>query len=147
MEVVILVGIQASGKSSFYREQFFATHMRISFDLLRTRHRERSLLGWCLGHQQPFVVDTTNVTAAERGLYRAGAGGWIAGGRLRLESDVPSSIRRACLWLRLAARSGAWNCRVARRAFESCSSRRLAMTAALRSRRGARSFETLNRIV
>jgi predicted kinase len=30
MEAVILVGIQASGKSTFYAQRFFDTHVRIS---------------------------------------------------------------------------------------------------------------------
>jgi predicted kinase len=35
MQAVILVGIQAAGKSPFYRERFFGSHVRISLDLLR----------------------------------------------------------------------------------------------------------------
>lgn len=66
MEAVILVGIQAAGKSTFYRERFFGSYVQISLDLLRTRHRERSLLAWCLSYGQRFVVDNTNVSAAER---------------------------------------------------------------------------------
>ena len=69
MEAVILVGIQASGKSTFYQQRFFDTHVRISRDLLRTRSRERTLLQACLESRQPFVVDNTNVTAEERARY------------------------------------------------------------------------------
>jgi predicted kinase len=69
MEAVILVGIQASGKSTFYQQRFFDTHVRISRDLLRTRSRERLLLQACLESRQPFVVDNTNVTAEERARY------------------------------------------------------------------------------
>jgi predicted kinase len=95
MEAVIFVGIQASGKSTFYRERFFATHVRISLDLLRTRRRERSLLDWCLDHQQPFVVDNTNPTAAERAVYiaPAQAAGFRVVGYV-FESDASASIRR-----------------------------------------------------
>ena len=57
MEAVILIGIQGSGKSTFYRERFFDTHVRISLDLLRTRHREALLLRACLEGKQRFVVD------------------------------------------------------------------------------------------
>jgi hypothetical protein len=57
MDAVILVGVQAAGKSTFYRERFFATHVRIRLDLLRTRHRERSLMARCLGHGQRSVQD------------------------------------------------------------------------------------------
>jgi hypothetical protein len=55
MEAVILIGIQGSGKSTFYRKRFFDTHMRISLDLLRTRHREKLLLRACLEGTQSFV--------------------------------------------------------------------------------------------
>ena len=73
MEAVILVGIQASGKSTFYQQRFFDTHVRISRDLLRTRSREGLLLQACLEGRQPFVVDNTNVRAEERARYVAAA--------------------------------------------------------------------------
>ena len=69
MEAVVFVGMQASGKSSFYKERFFSTHVRISLDLLRTRNRERRLLAACLETQQPFVIDNTNPTREERAKY------------------------------------------------------------------------------
>lgn len=69
MEAVIFVGLQASGKSSFYIERFFASHVRISLDLLKTRHRELRLLELCIATQQPFVVDNTNPTRAARSRY------------------------------------------------------------------------------
>ncbi|HEX6042580.1 AAA family ATPase [Longimicrobium sp.] len=69
MEAVILVGIQASGKSTFYQQRFFDTHVRISRDLLRTRNREQQLMRTCLQTRQPFVIDNTNVTAEERARF------------------------------------------------------------------------------
>lgn len=69
MHAVVLIGIPASGKSSFYATRFVATHLRINLDMLRTRHREAELVGTCLRLQQPFVVDNTNATAAERARY------------------------------------------------------------------------------
>ena len=71
MEAVVFIGLQASGKSSFYQERFFSTHVRISLDLLRTRNRERRLLTVCLETQQPFVIDNTNPTREERAKYIA----------------------------------------------------------------------------
>lgn len=68
-EAVILVGIQGAGKSTFYRDRFFDTHVRINLDMLRTRHRERLLLEACLAAGQSFVVDNTNPTAADRARY------------------------------------------------------------------------------
>lgn len=69
VEAVILIGAQASGKSTFYRERFFRTHVRISLDLLRTRHRESLLLNACLEMKQGFVVDNTNPTFEDRARY------------------------------------------------------------------------------
>ena len=61
--------MQAAGKSSFYRERFFHTHVRVSLDLLQTRHREGRFLQLCLETGQPFVVDNTNPTPADRARY------------------------------------------------------------------------------
>ena len=69
MEAVVFVGIQASGKSSFYRARFFDTHLRINLDMLKTRHRERLLLHACIEAKQPFVVDNTNPSVEERARY------------------------------------------------------------------------------
>ena len=69
MEAVIFVGIPGSGKTTFFRDRFFDSHVRISKDLLRTRHREQVLMQACLSTQQRFVVDNTNVLAVERRLY------------------------------------------------------------------------------
>jgi predicted kinase len=69
MEAVIFAGIQASGKTTFYRERFFETHLRLSLDMLRTRARERILLDACLAARQSFVVDNTNVLASDRAIY------------------------------------------------------------------------------
>jgi predicted kinase len=69
MEAVIFVGIQGAGKSTFYLQRFFDTHIRINLDMLRTRHRERIFLHACILGKQPFVVDNTNVLAAERARY------------------------------------------------------------------------------
>ncbi len=69
MHAVIFTGIQASGKTTFYRERFFETHVRISLDMLHTRNREQILLRACLEAKQPLVIDNTNVLAAERAGY------------------------------------------------------------------------------
>jgi predicted kinase len=69
MEAVILIGIQAVGKSTFFSRRFADTHVRINLDMLRTRHRERILLEACIAAKQPFVVDNTNATVAERAKY------------------------------------------------------------------------------
>ena len=69
MEAIIFVGIQGAGKTTYYQQHFFHTHVRISLDMLKTRHRERLLLAACLAGQQPFVIDNTNPLIAERAVY------------------------------------------------------------------------------
>ena len=69
MEAVIFVGIQGAGKSTFYKERFFDTHVRINLDMLKTRHRETLLLDACIKAKQRFVVDNTNVTVETRRRY------------------------------------------------------------------------------
>src|SRR5215813_11820573 len=62
MEAIIFIGIQATGKSTFFQQRFFATHVRINLDMLKTRNRERILLAACLEARQTFVIDNTNLT-------------------------------------------------------------------------------------
>ena len=69
MEAVILVGLQGSGKSTFCRERFWGTHLRLNLDMLKSRHRERLLLAVCVETNLSFVVDNTNPTRAERAVY------------------------------------------------------------------------------
>lgn len=69
MEAVIFVGIQGTGKSTFYKERFFDTHIRINLDMLRTKHREKLILEACFEAKQKFVVDKMNVTLEERENY------------------------------------------------------------------------------
>jgi predicted kinase len=78
VEAIIFVGIQASGKSTFYRERFFDTHLRINLDMLKTRYREQLILRACILAKQPFVVDNTNPSVEERARYirSARAGGF-----------------------------------------------------------------------
>ena len=73
MEAVIFVGLQASGKSNFYRERFFRTHLRINLDMLKTRHREKRLLEVCCETGTRFVIDNTNPAKADREPYIAAA--------------------------------------------------------------------------
>lgn len=69
MEAILFIGIQAVGKSTFYKARFFRTHMRINLDMLKTRYREALILQACLETQMSFVVDNTNLTRAERSQY------------------------------------------------------------------------------
>jgi predicted kinase len=69
MEAIIFVGIQGSGKTSFYRQRFATTHIHISLDETRTRQREQALLIECLHAKRHFVVDNTNPLTTDRKRY------------------------------------------------------------------------------
>jgi predicted kinase len=95
MEMVLLMGIQATGKSSFCRERLFRTHVRVNLDMLRTRHRENLLVEACLKGGVNFVVDNTNLTRSERARYiqPAKAAGFRIVGYF-FESRITDAIRR-----------------------------------------------------
>jgi predicted kinase len=73
MQLILFVGIPGCGKSTFYKERFFNTHMRISLDLLNTRNKEKRFMNLAFTLQQRFVVDNTNVSKADRSSYIAQA--------------------------------------------------------------------------
>jgi predicted kinase len=95
MEAIVLCGVQGSGKTTLYRDRFLDTHVRVSMDLLRTRHREAEFLKLCLATRQPFVVDNTNPTPAERRRYvePARAAGFTVIGYL-VEVDAVEALGR-----------------------------------------------------
>jgi len=70
VECVILIGLPASGKSTFFRERFAATHDHVSKDLLRNnrqpQRRQDQLIAESLASGRSVVVDNTNPSAAVR---------------------------------------------------------------------------------
>lgn len=73
MTLILFIGIPATGKSSFFRERFCRSHVRINLDMLKTRHREQLLVEACLAGKTALVVDNTNLTRNERERYIAPA--------------------------------------------------------------------------
>ena len=71
MEAVIFCGIQATGKTTFFKERFFNTHIRISLDQLNTRNKELRFIETCISTFHPFVIDNTNPSLEERAKYIA----------------------------------------------------------------------------
>ena len=69
MNGIILIGLQASGKSSFFLSQFYKTHLKLSMDMLKTRNREKILFNACLEGKQPVVIDNTNPSIINRKKY------------------------------------------------------------------------------
>jgi predicted kinase len=66
MEVVILIGLQGSGKSTFRRTRFDETYEVVSKDLFRNNRRpsrrQRQLIEAALVAGRSIVVDNTNLT-------------------------------------------------------------------------------------
>jgi predicted kinase len=71
MEMVLFIGIPATGKSTLYKERFFLTHVRVNRDMLKTRHREELLIRACLEGKTKFVIENTNLTRSVRAQYIA----------------------------------------------------------------------------
>ena len=70
VELVIFVGLQGSGKSTFFRERFAATHEHVSKDLFRNNknrnRRQGELVEGALRAGRSAVVDNTNPTVEDR---------------------------------------------------------------------------------
>lgn len=70
MELVILMGLQAAGKSSFYRARFAATHVHVSKDNFRNNSNparmQQRLVAEALQNGRSIVVDNTNTARSER---------------------------------------------------------------------------------
>jgi len=70
LELIVFSGLQASGKSTYYRAHLSATHVHVSKDLMQnTRNRdERQLreIARALEEGKSVVVDNTNPTPAVR---------------------------------------------------------------------------------
>lgn len=68
--MVIFIGIQASGKSTFHHDFLKPLgYAHINLDTLRTRDRERNALLNCLREGIPVVIDNTNPELADRQRY------------------------------------------------------------------------------
>jgi predicted kinase len=70
VELVVLIGLQGSGKSTFYRTFYAATHVWVSKDRLRNnrrpQRRQMQLIEEALQQGRSVVVDNTNPTAEDR---------------------------------------------------------------------------------
>ena len=70
MDLVVLAGLQGSGKTTFYCARFAATHAHVSKDLFRHNRdrgrRQRHLVEAAAADGLPVVVDNTNARRADR---------------------------------------------------------------------------------
>jgi len=95
--MVLFIGIQAAGKSTFYLERFFRSHVRINGDMLKTRRREGLLIRACLEGKTPFVVDKMNLQRADRAGYigQGKAAGFKVSGYFFQSELAPALMRNA----------------------------------------------------
>jgi predicted kinase len=70
LEVVVFIGLQGSGKSSFYRGRYSSSHDLVSKDRFRNNRkrgrRQRQLVAEALAAGHSLVVDNTNATVEDR---------------------------------------------------------------------------------
>lgn len=67
--LVIMTGLQGSGKSTFYAKYLAGGFVRINLDTLKTRYQERLLIEKCLSEGCSYAVDNTNPTRIDRERY------------------------------------------------------------------------------
>lgn len=104
-EILLFIGAPGSGKSTFFRQRFAATHVHISRDLFRNNgnptRRQRQLIEEALAAGHSIVVDNTHPTKKDRGqvldLARARS--------VPVDAYVFDSVAKECL-ARNAAREG-----------------------------------------
>lgn len=69
-EVVVLIGFQGAGKTTFFEQRFSDTHVLVSKDRLRNNRRperrQQRLIADALAAGRSVVVDNTNPSVAER---------------------------------------------------------------------------------
>lgn len=98
MELVILCGLQASGKSTFRRERL-SEHVTVSKDLMRNNRRreqrQRELIAGALANELSVVVDNTNPAAVDREpLLAIGRAHGASTTAYYLESDFATAMER-----------------------------------------------------
>ena len=93
--LVIMMGIQGSGKSTFYHNFLTKKFVRVNLDTLKTRNQEKLLIEDCIKQGKSFAVDNTNPTKADRGRYipSAKASGYKVIGYF-MESKLKDCIER-----------------------------------------------------
>ena len=69
MECIILIGIPGAGKSTYYKDKFDDTHLRINIDMLVRISRESDIFKAAVKTNTKIVIDNTNTTIKDRMKY------------------------------------------------------------------------------
>ena len=70
MRTALFIGIQASGKSSFYERMLSPLdYIHVSMDILHNRNKEEALIRQCVTEGRNVAIDNTNPTRQERKRY------------------------------------------------------------------------------
>ena len=67
--IAIMMGLQGSGKSTFYSRHLANEFVRVNLDTLKTRHQEKLLIEECMQNERNFAIDNTNPTRLDRERY------------------------------------------------------------------------------
>ena len=95
-QAIIFIGIQASGKTTFYERMLSdGTYTHISLDILHTRNRENEMLMECFENGKSFVIDNTNpeISVREKYILKAKEYGYQIIG-IFFQSIVKDCVRR-----------------------------------------------------
>jgi predicted kinase len=69
-QLVVFIGIQGAGKTTYYHDHFAATHVHVSKDLMLNardkENRQRGQIAAALAEGRSVVVDNTNATVYDR---------------------------------------------------------------------------------
>ena len=68
-----MMGIQGSGKSTFYHRFLASEYVHINLDTLKTRYRESTAFSEAIANGENIAVDNTNPTKADRARYISAA--------------------------------------------------------------------------
>ena len=97
-KIVIMMGLQGSGKSTFYATRLAEDFVRVNLDTLKTRHKEKLLVDECIKNQKNYAIDNTNPTRIDRERYinPAKTAGYRVVGYF-MESKIKDCIERNAL--------------------------------------------------
>ena len=96
--LIILIGLQGSGKSTFYKLHLSREFVRVNLDTLKTRHQEKLLIEECISEQRSYAIDNTNPARVDRARYilRAKESGYRVVGYF-MESKIKDCMQRNAL--------------------------------------------------